>query len=118
MMWSVGRRIDCPRAAFIGCLAASLLLGMAEMPKADFAAVDPGVRGGPPSAGGPLPGLGPADLQLFLAGQDVIQEIDSVQGTLPNTSAGLGPRFNMDSCGGCHNHPAPGGTSPPVNPQV
>jgi CxxC motif-containing protein (DUF1111 family) len=24
----------------------------------------------------------------------------------------------MDSCGGCHNYPAPGGSSPPINPQV
>jgi CxxC motif-containing protein (DUF1111 family) len=59
-----------------------------------------------------------AALQLFLAGQEVIQEIDSVQGTIPETGLGLGPRFNMDSCGGCHPHPAPGGSSPPVNPQV
>jgi len=90
----------------------------AETPDADFIATDPGVRGGPPGAGGPLRGLRPGELQLFLAGQEVIQEVDSVQGTIPNTSSGLGPRFNMDSCGGCHNHPAPGGSSPPVNPQV
>ena len=31
---------------------------------------------------------------------------------------GLGPRFNLDSCGGCHAAPAIGGTSPAVNPQV
>jgi CxxC motif-containing protein (DUF1111 family) len=31
---------------------------------------------------------------------------------------GLGPRFNLDSCGGCHAQPATGGTSPAVNPQV
>jgi len=31
---------------------------------------------------------------------------------------GLGPRFNLDSCGGCHFQPAVGGTSPAVNPQV
>jgi hypothetical protein len=57
-------------------------------------------------------------LQLFLAGQEAIQEIDSVQGTLPDMGLGLGPRFSMDSCAGCHPHPAPGGSSPPVNPQV
>jgi len=65
-----------------------------------------------------LPGLGTAASQLFFAGQDAIQEIDSVQGTIADTGFGLGPRFNMDSCGGCHSHPAPGGASPPVNPQV
>ena len=31
---------------------------------------------------------------------------------------GLGPRFNLDSCGGCHSHPRTGGSSPAVNPQV
>src|SRR5262249_37576519 len=30
----------------------------------------------------------------------------------------LGPRMNLDSCGGCHVHPAVGGSSPAVNPQV
>ena len=29
---------------------------------------------------------------------------------------GLGPRFNFVACGGCHIHPAVGGTSPAVNP--
>jgi CxxC motif-containing protein (DUF1111 family) len=89
-----------------------------SVPQADVVATDPGPRGGPPGAGGPLPGLSQAARQLFLAGQEVIQEIDSVQGTIPNTGLGLGPQFNMDSCGGCHNYPAPGGSSPPVNPLV
>ncbi|HEX7794185.1 MAG TPA: di-heme oxidoredictase family protein, partial [Vicinamibacterales bacterium] len=31
---------------------------------------------------------------------------------------GMGPRMNLDSCGGCHSQPAVGGTSPAVNPQV
>jgi CxxC motif-containing protein (DUF1111 family) len=31
---------------------------------------------------------------------------------------GLGPRFNLDSCAGCHAQPAAGGSSPAVNPQV
>src|SRR5207245_2438548 len=31
---------------------------------------------------------------------------------------GLGPTMNLGSCGGCHLHPALGGTSPPVNPQI
>jgi len=84
----------------------------------DFRATDPGPRSGPPAAGGPLPGLDAASLQFFLAGQEVIQETDSVRGTIPDTGLGLGPRFNMNSCGGCHNYPAPGGSSPPVNPQV
>jgi CxxC motif-containing protein (DUF1111 family) len=31
---------------------------------------------------------------------------------------GLGPRFNLDSCGGCHAQPSVGGSSPATNPQV
>jgi CxxC motif-containing protein (DUF1111 family) len=31
---------------------------------------------------------------------------------------GMGPRFNLDGCGGCHEAPAIGGSSPAVNPQV
>lgn len=85
---------------------------------ADSTPVDPGPRGGPPGAGGPLPGLTDQESQLFSAGLDSIQEVDSVSGAIPNTGLGLGPRFNMDGCGGCHNFPAPGGSSPPVNPQI
>ncbi len=93
-------------------------LVLVSAPKAIFAAMDPGPRGGPPGAGGPLPGLTTFEQRLFVAGQETIQEIDSVQGMIPGTGLGLGPRFNMDSCGGCHAHPAPGGASPLVNPQV
>ena len=46
------------------------------------------------------------------------EEVQSVKGTIPDTEAGLGPRFNLDSCGGCHAQPAVGGSSPAVNPQV
>ena len=99
-------------------MLAALLVVLIRVLQADFVATDPGPRGGPPGAGGPLPDLSPTELELFLAGQETIQEIDSVQGTIPDTGLGLGPRFNMDSCGGCHNDPAPGGSSPPVNPQV
>ncbi|HEY7387245.1 MAG TPA: di-heme oxidoredictase family protein [Bryobacteraceae bacterium] len=79
---------------------------------------DPGPRGGPPAAGGPLAGLTAQESQLFAAGLASIQEIDSVSGTIRNTGLGLGPRFNMNSCAGCHAFPAPGGSSPPLNPQI
>ena len=36
----------------------------------------------------------------------------------PTQKRGLGPRFNLDSCAGCHTQPDIGGTSPFVNPQV
>ena len=86
--------------------------------------VDPGPRGGPAGAGGPLPGLGSLEQALFNAALGRFQEVDSVSGTINDAPAGtqsgsgLGPRFNMNSCSGCHLQPAVGGTSPSTNPQV
>ena len=73
--------------------------------------VDPGVRGGEPGAGGVLPGVSDAERQLFDIAKEVFDEVEGVE-------EGLGPRFNLDSCGGCHAQPAIGGKSPAVNPQV
>ena len=72
---------------------------------------DPGVRGGSAGAGGPLPGLTKAELAFFQAGRETFLEAEAVKD-------GLGPRFNLDSCAGCHAQPATGGSSPSVNPQV
>jgi len=72
---------------------------------------DPGLRSGPAGAGGPLPGLTSAELAFFRAGRAAFLEVEAVKD-------GLGPRFNLDSCGGCHAQPAIGGSSPFVNPQV
>jgi len=83
-----------------------------------FIARDPGVRTGPAGAGGMLSGLTDLEQQLFGVGQDQFKEVQSVQGTIPDTELGLGPRFNMDNCAGCHAQPDVGGTSPAVNPQV
>src|SRR5580658_1981923 len=109
-------------------VALSLALGLAAALEAQ---TDPGPRGGPPPNGGPpqpgqaptgpppavgplsgmpVQGLSAAELQAFTKGRDVFNEISHV----PD---GLGPRFNLDSCGGCHAHPAPGGSSAPINPQ-
>ncbi len=71
----------------------------------------PGVRGGPAGAGGPLPGLTSAELAFFQAGLATFREVEAV-------IDGLGPRFNLDSCAGCHAQPVTGGSSPFVNPQV
>src|ERR1700691_4604792 len=80
---------------------------------------DPGVRGGPAGAGGPLAGLSAAETTFFTAARNVFREISSVSGTIAGeTIAGLGPRFNLNGCAGCHAQPAVGGTSPSVNPQV
>lgn len=85
---------------------------------AKFSAIDPGVRPGSASAGGMLPGLTLLEQQVFGVGREAFQDVASVHGTIPNTEEGLGPRFNSDSCAGCHTHPDIGGTSPAVNPQI
>src|SRR5256885_3879061 len=74
-------------------------------------AQDPGVRGGVPGAGGPIPGLTGTESAFFTRSRDTFQEVDGV-------AQGLGPRMNLDQCSGCHTQPAVGGTSPFVNPQV
>jgi CxxC motif-containing protein (DUF1111 family) len=76
--------------------------------------VDPGVRSSTGiNAGQPLASVsGNAnDLAFFQAGLDQFNEHQTVTGDNP----GLGPRFNLDGCGGCHSQPAPGGTSPNAN---
>ena len=76
-----------------------------------FRASDPGVRGGAAGAGGQLAGLSGTQAAFFTAGAADFAEEE-------NVGDGLGPRMNLDSCGGCHIQPALGGTSPFVNPQV
>ena len=91
-------------------IAALFLAGMA------FAQViDPGVRGGAAGAGQPLASVSANanDLAFFNAGLGQFNESQTVTGD----NVGLGPRFNLDSCGGCHAQPATGGTGPAVNPQ-
>src|SRR5512146_266968 len=92
-------------------MAMLFLAGMA------FAQTDPGVRGGAPGAGGPLASVSAneSDLAYFNAGLGQFNEEQVVQGGEAN---GLGPRFNMDSCAGCHAQPAVGGSAPATNPQV
>jgi len=105
----------------IALVAAALPLALATpaLHAANLQAIDPGPRGGAPGAGGPLSGLSSDQQNFFNAARDRFAEIDSVSGTLPGEAGlGLGPRFNMNSCSGCHAFPAAGGSSPPVNPQV
>ncbi len=92
-----------------------------------LAQTDPGPRGGPSNAGNPLPGLTAAELAYFTEGASRFRELDSVTGTEPGaTGNGLGPRFNLNSCAGCHAQPTVGGSSPSptskqnalVNPQI
>src|SRR6058998_2494948 len=102
-------------ARLILAVLAALVLGAAALLQAQttavFRASDPGVRGGAPGAGGPIAGLIGRQREFFMAGKDEFEQIDDVP-------EGLGPRMNLDSCGGCHAQPATGGTSPAMNPQV
>src|SRR5262249_4894383 len=72
---------------------------------------DPGVRGGDAGAGAALSDLTAGQNEYFVAGKEDFGEAESA-------AAGLGPRMNLDSCGGCHSQPSTGGTSPAVNPQI
>lgn len=92
-------------------LAGLALFAMVIGLEAQQIASDPGVRGGPAGAGGPLPGLTVKEAKFFDSGKDDFLEVEDVAG-------GLGPRLNLDSCAGCHLQPDVGGTSPSVNPQV
>jgi CxxC motif-containing protein (DUF1111 family) len=75
-------------------------------------AVDPGIRGGTPGAGQALPGISSDQMNFFTVSQGTFNDVDT-------PATGLGPGFNMDSCGGCHAFPATGGSSPPTNnPQI
>ena len=80
---------------------------------ANAAATDPGLR--PASTtdtfGNPVTGLTTDQTTLFFNGQASFKENEQI-------TDGLGPRFNLDSCVGCHAFPTHGGSSPAVNPQV
>ncbi len=92
------------RAVWAG-LAAAALAATAH------AQVDPGVRGGAPGAGLPFADLTDNEHAFFEVGLEDFEEAEGV-------GEGMGPRFNLDGCAGCHLQPAVGGTSPAVNPQV
>jgi len=80
------------------------------------AQVDPGPRGGPPGAGGPVPTLNLVETRFWDGGLAHFQDIFSVRGTLPGEpGVGLGPAFNGNSCAQCHAEPAVGGSSPGFN---
>jgi|SRR5580658_1241076 CxxC motif-containing protein (DUF1111 family) len=96
------------------------------LPAIALAQTDPGVRPGPingqpgatPSNPLPLASVGansPTGVMEFFEnglGRFVTQEV--VSGGANN---GLGPRFNFNSCSGCHAQPAVGGSSAAANPE-
>src|SRR5262245_6756230 len=89
-------------------LAATLVLAAGLC----LAQTDPGPPGGTAGAGKPITGLTAGELDFFNnSAAPTFAEVEDV-------ADGLGPRFNLDACGGCHAFPALGGSSPAVNPQV
>ncbi len=122
-------------------IAVSIAL-FAQLATLTFAQNPPGPRPGPPQNNppqqGPQPGMPEqptpptmingaavihgatqAEVAYFTEGLSRFNEVDSVSGTQPGAEGvGLGPRFNHNSCAGCHAHPAAGGSSPAVNPQI
>jgi len=96
-------------AAAVGLLAVEVKISSQSV--SSSLAHDPGVRGGAPGAGQALPGVTGQELEYFNAGLADFAEAEEVD-------EGMGPRMNLDSCGGCHAQPAIGGTSPAINPQV
>jgi CxxC motif-containing protein (DUF1111 family) len=88
-----------------------IFVGISSVAGLAIAQSDPGPRGGAPGAGGQIAGLTVKEAKFFDSGRGAFTEVDAV-------AKGLGPRFNLDSCGGCHAAPAVGGSSPATNPQV
>jgi len=93
------------------CCAFLLAVSFATITFAQWAAHDPGVRGGTVNSGQPLSSLSqtPGAADFFANGLLRFQEIESVQNGANN---GLGPRFNSNQCSSCHSQPAIGGSSP------
>jgi CxxC motif-containing protein (DUF1111 family) len=111
------------RAARVLLLATGLALSISLQ---TLAQTDPGVRSGPingqpgttATTPAPLASVGAnspqGSLEFFQNGLGRFQEVEVVSGGANN---GLGPRFNLNQCSGCHAQPAVGGTSPATNPQ-
>jgi CxxC motif-containing protein (DUF1111 family) len=98
--------IKTAKLASVVSFAVLFLAGMA------LAQSDPGVRSSTGvNAGQPFATVTGNDLTFFQTGLAQFNEHQTVTGDNP----GLGPRFNLDGCGGCHSQPAPGGTSPSAN---
>jgi len=60
-----------------------------------------------PQPGDPLQGLSPAELEQFRQGQEVFERTFE-------PATGLGPLFNSDACGECHEDPVAGGSGDEV----
>ena len=87
---------------YVAVLLATSGLLTANAPSRPLA-FDPGVRAGSPGTGQPFADLTASQRDFFRTGLNQFSEADG-------TDEGLGPRFNLDSCRGCHLKPAVGGS--------
>jgi len=101
------------RVTWAVILTVPIVMGMSRA----WAQTDPGIRTGAPAAGAVVSGASSNESKFFSAGKDAFSEVQTADGA-GGTEAGLGPRFNLNSCAGCHAFPAVGGASPAANPQV
>ncbi|HXX70776.1 MAG TPA: di-heme oxidoredictase family protein [Candidatus Acidoferrum sp.] len=102
------------------------LMAALWFPRTAFPQSDPGVRPGPVNGQGgatlmnplPLPSVEAnhptGSLEFFQNGLARFQNIEVVANGANN---GLGPRFNLNQCSGCHAQPSVGGSSPASNLQ-
>jgi len=100
-------RRSCGKSGLVTIV--TLVIGVQSF--AALAQSDPGVRAGAAGAGGPIAGLTSTETLLWQTGLSIFQENDTVD-------TGLGPRFNLNSCFGCHSQPSTGGSSGAFNPQT
>jgi CxxC motif-containing protein (DUF1111 family) len=107
------------RKSFNAILLLTLTSGVCTLaqtkPQTKLGPVDPGVRGGPAGAGGPLKGLTSDETAFFQDGQARFADVEVVTGGANN---GLGPRFNSNQCLSCHGQPSAGGSSSAENPLI
>lgn len=96
-----------------------LCMSVATVAVGQFGARDPGVRQGPAGTGQARDGLTSTYQQFYQAALTRFMEVDSVSGKITGEDGtGLGPRFNGNSCAGCHAAPTVGGSSPAENGQI
>src|SRR5271167_1534466 len=99
--------------SFGGIVALALTTSVYSVGPTRKAPVDPGVRGGPASAGTPLKGLSADETAFF---QDGLARFMDIEVVTKGSNNGLGPRFNSNQCFSCHSQPDAGGSSPAQNP--
>src|SRR5258706_10389039 len=98
------------KAGVVSAIVPLVMVSALQVLRADFIAVDPGVRNdGINGAGGRIAGLTATQRAFFANSRDEFEQVEEIE-------EGLGPRFNLDSCVGCHKQPASGGARPPGNP--